>query len=124
LIAYGSLTGMIITLSTAQQVLKNIVATQEKRVTIDLIQKRVSEHYGLREQDLKVRSNTRAIAFPRQVAMYLVKQLTTASLPEIGRQFGGKHHTTVLHSVNKIEELRRTDKELNRTIAKLMDILQ
>jgi len=73
---------------------------------------------------LKVRSNTRAIAFPRQVAMYIVKQLTTASLPEIGRQFGGKHHTTVLHSINKIEELRRSDKELNRTITRLMDALQ
>jgi chromosomal replication initiator protein len=73
---------------------------------------------------LKVRSNTRAIAFPRQVAMYIVKQLTTASLPEIGRQFGGKHHTTVLHSINKIEEMRRSDKDLNRTITRLMDTLQ
>jgi len=124
LMAYASLTGTAITLATAQQVLRNIIASQEKRVTIDLIQKRVSEHFNLREQDLKVRSNTRAIAFPRQVAMYIVKQLTTASLPEIGRQFGGKHHTTVLHSINKIEELRRSDKELNRTITRLMDALQ
>jgi chromosomal replication initiator protein len=124
LMAYASLTGTAITLSTAQQVLRNIIASQEKRVTIDLIQKRVSEHFDLREQDLKVKSNTRAIAFPRQVAMYIVKQLTTASLPEIGRQFGGKHHTTVLHSINKIEELRRSDKDLNRTITRLMDALQ
>jgi chromosomal replication initiator protein len=124
LMAFVSLTGATIALSTAQAVLKNIVATQEKRVTSELIQKRVSEHYGLREQDLKVRSNSRAISFPRQVAMYLIKQLTSASLPEIGRQFGGKHHTTVLHSINKIEELRRNDKDLNRTIAKLMDALQ
>jgi len=124
LMAYASLTGTAITLATAQQVLRNIIASQEKRVTIDLIQKRVSEHFNLREQDLKMRSNTRAIAFPRQVAMYIVKQLTTASLPEIGRQFGGKHHTTVLHSINKIEELRRSDKELNRTITRLMDALQ
>jgi chromosomal replication initiator protein len=102
LMAYASLTGAAVSLATAQQVLRNIIASQEKRVTIDLIQKRVSEHFNLREQDLKVRSNTRAIAFPRQVAMYIVKQLTTASLPEIGRQFGGKHHTTVLHSINKI----------------------
>jgi len=122
--AYASLTGTVVSLTTAQQVLRNIIASQEKRVTIDLIQKRVSEHYNLHEQDLKVRSNTRAIAFPRQVAMYIVKQLTTASLPEIGRQFGGKHHTTVLHSINKIEELRRSDKELNRTITRLMDALQ
>ncbi len=124
LMAYASLTGTTISLATAQQVLRNIIASQEKRVTIDLIQKRVSEHFNLREQDLKIRSNTRAIAFPRQVAMYIVKQLTTASLPEIGRQFGGKHHTTVLHSINKIEELRRSDKELNRTITRLMDALQ
>src|ERR1700758_607203 len=124
LMAYASLTGTAITLATAQSVLRNIIASQEKRVTIDLIQKRVSEHFNLREQDLKVRSNTRAIAFPRQVAMYIVKQLTTASLPEIGRQFGGKHHTTVLHSINKIEEMRRSDKELNRTITRLMDALQ
>ena len=124
LIAYASLTGSAVNLITAQQVLRNLIATQEKRVTIDLIQKRVSEHFNLREQDLKVRSNTRAIAFPRQVAMYIVKQLTTASLPEIGRQFGGKHHTTVLHSINKIEEMRRSDKELNRTITRLMDALQ
>ena len=124
LMAYASLTGTATTLATAQQVLRNIVASQEKRVTIDLIQKRVSEHFDLREQDLKIRSNTRAIAFPRQVAMYIVKQLTTASLPEIGRQFGGKHHTTVLHSIHKIEELRRSDKDLNRTITRLMDALQ
>jgi chromosomal replication initiator protein len=124
LMAYASLTGVTVSLATAQQVLRNIIASQEKRVTIDLIQKRVSEHFNLREQDLKVRSNTRAIAFPRQVAMYIVKQLTTASLPEIGRQFGGKHHTTVLHSINKIEELRRSDKDLNRTITRLMDALQ
>jgi chromosomal replication initiator protein len=121
LIAYASLTGSILNLITAQQVLRNIIATQEKRITIDLIQKKVGEQFGLREQDLKVRSNTKAIAFPRQVAMYLVKQLTSASLPEIGRQFGGKHHTTVLHSINKIDALRRSDKDLNRTINKLMD---
>ena len=121
LIAYASLTGCILNLITAQQVLRNIIATQEKRITIDLIQKKVGEQFGLREQDLKVRSNTKAIAFPRQVAMYLVKQLTSASLPEIGRQFGGKHHTTVLHSINKIDSLRRSDKDLNRTINKLMD---
>jgi chromosomal replication initiator protein len=121
LLAYASLTGATVTLSTAQQVLKSIIATQEKKVTIELIQKRVGEQFGLREQELKMRSNSKAIAFPRQIAMYLVKQLTSASLPEIGRQFGGKHHTTVLHSINKIDSLRRSDKDLNRTINKLLD---
>jgi len=122
--AYVSMTSATVSLATAQQVLRNIIASQEKRVTIDLIQKRVSEHYNLRELDLKVRSNTRAIALRRQVAMYIVKQLTTASLPEIGRQFGGKHHTTVAHSINKVEDLRRSDTDLNRTIARLIDSLQ
>ncbi len=124
LVAYSSLTGSEINLVTAQQVLKNIIDTQDKRVTIEMIQKRVGEHFGLRPQDLKVRSNSKAITFPRQVAMYLVKQLTAASLPEIGRQFGGKHHTTVLHSINKIETQRRADKALNSAINKLLDSFQ
>jgi len=121
LIAYTSLTGGEVNLPTAQQVLRNLIDTQEKKVTIELIQKRVGEQFGLRAQDLKMRSNSKAIAYPRQIAMYLVKQLTSASLPEIGRQFGGKHHTTVLHSINKIETLRRADKDLNRTITRLLD---
>lgn len=123
LLAYHSLTGVELSVVTAQQVLKNLIDTQEKKVSIEQIQRRVGEHFGLRGQDLKVRSNSKAIAFPRQVAMYLVKQLTSASLPEIGRQFGDKHHTTVLHSVHKIENLRRTDKELNKTINRLLDSL-
>jgi len=123
IMAYSSLTGTPVNLGTAQQALRNIIATQEKKVTIELIQKRVGEQFGLREQDLKVRSNSKAIAYPRQIAMYLVKQLTHASLPEIGRQFGGKHHTTVLHSINKIEALRETDKDLNRTLNRLLDSL-
>src|SRR6202047_1522534 len=121
LMAYASLTGAVINLPTAQQVLKNIIETQDKKVTIEQIQKRVGEHFGLRAQDLKVRSNSKQIAFPRQVAMFLVKQLTSASLPEIGRQFGGKHHTTVLHAINKIEMLRQSDKDLNKTINRLLD---
>ncbi|MHB8639816.1 MAG: chromosomal replication initiator protein DnaA [Candidatus Acidiferrales bacterium] len=121
LLAYASLTGVELSVATAQQVLKNLIDTQEKKVSIEQIQRRVGEHFGMRGQDLKVRSNSKAIAYPRQVAMYMVKQLTSASLPEIGRQFGGKHHTTVLHSINKIENLRRTDKELNKTINRLLD---
>jgi chromosomal replication initiator protein len=121
LMAYASLIGAQINLSIAQQVLKNVIETQEKKVTIEQIQKAVGEVFGLRAQDLKMRSNSKVIAFPRQIAMFIVKQLTSASLPEIGKQFGGKHHTTVLHSINKIEALRQTDKELNKTINKLMD---
>jgi chromosomal replication initiator protein len=121
LMAYASLTGAEMNLPTAQQVLKNIIETAEKKVTIEQVQKRVGEHFGLRAQDLKIRSNSRVIAFPRQVAMFLVKQLTSASLPEIGKQFGGKHHTTVLHSINKIGALRQVDKDLNKTINRLLD---
>jgi chromosomal replication initiator protein len=121
LMAFASLTGARIDLPTAQEVLKNIIETNDKKVTIEQIQKRVGEHFGLRAQDLKVRSNSRVIAFPRQVAMFLVKQLTSASLPEIGRQFGGKHHTTVLHSIHKIENQRQSDKDLNKTINRLLD---
>ncbi|HVB35105.1 MAG TPA: chromosomal replication initiator protein DnaA [Patescibacteria group bacterium] len=123
LVAYTSLTGTEISLAVAHQVLKNVLESQDRRITIESIQKRVAEHFGLRPQDLKIRSNSKTIAFPRQISMYLVKQLTSASLPEIGRQFGGKHHTTVLHSINKIDSLRRSDKELNRTVNRLLDSL-
>ncbi len=121
LMAYASLIGTEVNLPMAQQVLKNIIETQEKKVTIEQIQKAVGEAFGLRAQDLKMRSNSKVIAYPRQVAMFLVKQLTSASLPEIGKQFGGKHHTTVLHSINKIEALRQRDKDLNKTINRLLD---
>src|ERR1700677_4962305 len=121
LMAYASLTGVEINLTTAQQALKKIIEAHKNKVTIKKIQKRVGEHFGLRAQDLKVRSNSRVIAYPRQIAMFLVKQLTSASLPEIGKQFGGKHHTTVLHSINKIETLRQVDKDLNKTINRLLD---
>src|SRR6476620_6584135 len=124
LMAYSSLTGEPITMQMAQQVLKHLVHSQERRVTIDAIQKAVADHFVLKQSQLKEKSNTRAIAYPRQVAMYLVKELTSASLPEIGRSFGGKHHTTVLHSVNKIERLRQSDQELQRLLHKLIDSLQ
>jgi chromosomal replication initiator protein len=121
LVAYCSLTGHEGDLATTQQILKSIIDTQEKLISVEEIQRRVGDHFGMRAQDLKVRSNSKAIAFPRQIAMYLVKQLTPASLPEIGRHFGGKHHTTVLHSIHKIENLRRIDKDLNRAISRLLD---
>ncbi len=119
--AYASLTGAETNLATAQIALRSLIDTQDKKVTIELIQKKVGEHFGMRGPDLKQRSNSRAVAYPRQIAMYLVKQLTSASLPEIGRQFGGKHHTTVLHSIHKIESQRQHDKELNRTLNRLLD---
>ena len=84
----------------------------------------VAEKFSIRQAQLKEKSNTKKVVYPRQIAMYLVKELTDASLPEIGRAFGGKHHTTVLHSINKIEKERQTNPELNRLIHSLMDSLQ
>jgi chromosomal replication initiator protein len=124
LVAYSSLTNTPINLQMAQQVLKHLVQSQERRITIDSIQKAVAERFNIKQSQLKEKSNTHKIVFPRQVAMYLVKELTNASLPEIGRAFGGKHHTTVLHSIHKIEEDRRNDPDLNRMLHSLMDSLQ
>ncbi|HSE48002.1 MAG TPA: chromosomal replication initiator protein DnaA [Terriglobales bacterium] len=123
LIAYSSLTGTEINIQTVQQVLKNFIEAQSRKVTIDSIQKAVSEQFGLRVPEIKAKNNSRQIVYPRQIAMYLAKHLTEASLPEIGRQFGGKHHTTVMHSVDKIETVRKNDKDLNRLLNKLTETL-
>ncbi len=123
LVAHSSLIGTQITLHYAQQVLKNFIDSQSRKVTIESIQKAVGEQFGLRPLEIKQKNNSRAIVYPRQIAMYLAKQLTEASLPEIGRQFGGKHHTTVLHSINKIDEQRKGDKDLNRLLNKLSETL-
>jgi chromosomal replication initiator protein len=119
LIALSSLTGTPITLPMAQQALKSIITQTEKKVTIDMIQRAVSEEFNLKPGQLREKTNAKMISYPRQIAMYLAKELTTASLPEIGRAFSGKHHTTVLHSVKKIEGMRRSNGDLNRLIHKL-----
>ncbi len=124
LIAVSSVTGQPITLAMAQQTLKYLNSHPERKVSVESILRTVAECFSLQPAQLKVKSNTRQIAYPRQVAMYLVKELTHASLPEIGRYFGGKHHTTVLHSVHKIEELRQRDEDLNSLIQKVIDTLQ
>ena len=123
LVAHSSLIGAEITLPYTQQVLKNFIDSQARKVTIESIQKTVAEQFGLRLVEIKAKNNSRSIVYPRQIAMYLAKHLTEASLPEIGRQFGGKHHTTVLHSVDKIEEVRKADKDLNRLLNKLTEQL-
>jgi chromosomal replication initiator protein len=123
LVAYSSLVGNEINLQNAQQCLKNFIDNQVKKVTIEAIQKVVAEQFGLRLNEIKAKDNSRQIVYPRQIAMYLAKQMTDASLPEIGRQFGGKHHTTVLHSVDKIEGARKTDKDLSRMLNKLSETL-
>jgi chromosomal replication initiator protein len=123
LVAHSSLIGAEITLPYTQQVLKNFIDSQARKVTIESIQKAVAEQFGLRLVEIKAKNNSRSIVYPRQIAMYLAKHLTEASLPEIGRQFGGKHHTTVLHSVDKIEVVRKGDKDLNRLLNKLTEQL-
>src|SRR6202790_3844566 len=112
-----------ITLAAAQQCLKQFIDMQVRKVTLEAIQRAVAEHFGMRVSDLKQKNNSRQVVVPRQIAMYLAKQMTEASLPEIGRQFGNKHHTTVMHSIGKIDELGRTDKDLHRTLSKLTEQL-
>ncbi len=121
LIAYASLTGQELSLSLAQEVLKNIIDHEEKAVTIDSIQKFVAEYYNLKLAELKSRNNSKSVAMPRQIAMYLCKSLTHASLPEIGRSFGGKHHSTVIHSIRKVEDLRKKDGDFNSLIGNFLE---
>ena len=116
LIAYCSLKGSEITLSMAQETLHDILGPGEKAITIEMIQKTIADHFKMRVQDLKSKNNSKSVAMPRQICMYLCKKLTGASLPHIGREFGDKHHTTVLHSVNKIELLLHQDRELAKQI--------
>ena len=122
-IAWCSHHGVECSLVVAQQCLKQFIDTQVRKITIEAIQRAVAEQFGMRVPDLKQKNNSRQIVVPRQIAMYLAKQMTEASLPEIGRQFGGKHHTTVMHSIAKIDDQRRTDKDLDRTIGKLTETL-
>jgi len=121
LIAFASLTGRELSVELAQEVLHNVKDHEEKAVTIDHIQKFVSDYYQLKLADLKSRNNSKSIAMPRQVAMYLCKALTHASLPEIGRSFGGKHHSTVIHSIRKVETLRKGDNQFNMLLNSFME---
>ena len=109
IVAHATLVGRPITLESSQELLHDLLRANDRRVTIEEIQKRVSEHFNVRVTDMHSARRARAVARPRQVAMYLSKQLTARSLPEIGRKFGGRDHTTVMHAVRKIEELKSTD---------------
>jgi chromosomal replication initiator protein len=113
LIAYASLTGREISLPLTQDVLRNLLQHDDRAITIEIIQKHVADYYQLKLGDLKSRNNSKSVAMPRQIAMYLCKSLTNASLPEIGKSFGGKHHSTVIHSIRKIEDLRQRDGDFN-----------
>ena len=121
LIAYASLTGREISLELTQEILKNVIEQDEKHVTIESIQKFVADYYQLRVADLRSKNNSKSVAMPRQVAMYLCKFLTHSSLPEIGRSFGGKHHSTVIHSIKKVEVLRKKDGHFNNSIVSFLE---
>jgi len=121
LVAYASLTGRPIDLAMAQDTLKDLMEDRARTVTLEAIQKVVAGHFHIKTMELKSRNNSKHISFPRQVAMYLCKRLTDKSLPAIGSAFGGKHHTTVIHAVRKIEAMRERDKEFARVLSGLQE---
>ena len=124
LFAFASLVGREITLDLVQDCLADVLRASNRKVTIEEIQRKVSEHYNIRLSDMIGPKRVRTIARPRQVAMHLAKVLTTRSLPEIGRRFGGRDHTTIMHGVRKIEELRATDSQLAEDIDLLKRLLE
>jgi chromosomal replication initiator protein len=124
IVAHSTLVGRAITPEMAQEVLHDLLRANDRRVTIEEIQKRVAEHFNIRIADMHSARRARAVARPRQVAMYLSKQLTSRSLPEIGRKFGGRDHTTVMHAVRKIEELKQSDAALAEDVELLRRMLE
>jgi chromosomal replication initiator protein len=124
LFAFASLVGREITLDLAQDCLADILRSSDRKLSIEEIQRKVAEHYNIRLSDMIGPKRLRNIARPRQVAMYLSKQLTPRSLPEIGRRFGGRDHTTIMHGVRKIEELMTTDSQLADDLQLLRRLLQ
>jgi chromosomal replication initiator protein len=123
-IAHVTLVGREVTLETTQEVLRDLLRANERRVTIEEIQKQVAGHFNVRVSDMHSDRRSRVVARPRQVAMYLAKQLTQRSLPEIGRKFGGRDHTTVMHAVRRVEELRGSDPSFSEDIELLRRVLE
>ena len=116
LIAYASLTGSEISLALAQEVLRDLLSHDDRNVTIEMVQKFVANYYKLKIADLKSRNNSQMVTLPRQIAMYLAKSLTSYSLPQIGKSFGGKHHSTVIHAIKKIDERCKRDRDFHTLI--------
>ncbi len=123
-VAHSTLVGRDVTLETVQEVLQDLLRANDRRITIEEIQVRVAQHFNIKVAEMHSPRRARAVARPRQVAMYLAKQLTSRSLPEIGRKFGNRDHTTVMHAVRKIEELRATDSSMNEDVELLRRMLQ
>lgn len=124
LVAHSMLVGREINIETAQEVLGDLIRANDRRVTVDEIQKKVAEHFNIRLSDIHSPRRLRAVARPRQIAMFLAKTMTPLSLPEIGRKFGGRDHTTVIHAVKKVEELRLNDQSVAEDIELLKKMLQ
>ncbi|MDR3518616.1 MAG: chromosomal replication initiator protein DnaA [Azospirillaceae bacterium] len=124
IVAHSELVGRSISLESTQEVLHDLLRANDRRITIDEIQKKVAEHYNIRLADMHSARRARAVARPRQVAMYLSKQLTARSLPEIGRKFGGRDHTTVMHAVRKVDELRSLDPAFAEDVELLRRMLE
>ncbi|NQV48629.1 MAG: chromosomal replication initiator protein DnaA [Rhodospirillaceae bacterium] len=123
-VAHSQLVGRAITLETTQEVLHDLLRANDRRVTIEDIQKSVAAHFNIRISDMHSARRARSVARPRQVAMYLAKQLTSRSLPEIGRKFGGRDHTTVMHAVKKVDELRECDQSFAEDVELLRRMLE
>ncbi|MCJ7679653.1 MAG: chromosomal replication initiator protein DnaA [Candidatus Aminicenantes bacterium] len=123
-IAFSSLKGINIDLDLAKDALQGLLDSSSNIVTVEKIQKIVSHEFKIKPYQIKSKNNSPTISFPRQVAMYLSKELTNTSLPEIGKKFGGKHHTTVIHSVRKIEKLRKDDADFNKLLNKLFSYIK
>jgi len=124
IVAHASLRGIDINIDVAQAAMKDLMDAPEKRLSIETVQKFVADHYKVKISDLKARNNSRSVTTPRQVAMYLAKLLTSSSLPEIGRGFGGKHHSTVIHSIRKVEMDRKADSDFDRLLNSLIASLK
>jgi chromosomal replication initiator protein len=124
LVAHANLFGRTITLETTQEVLHDILKAQDRRVTIEEIQKKVAEYFKIRLTDMSSARRARAVARPRQVAMYLAKQITQRSLPEIGRRFGNRDHTTVMHACSRVSELMGRDAALAEDVELLRRMLE
>ncbi|MCD6451090.1 MAG: chromosomal replication initiator protein DnaA [Acidobacteria bacterium] len=124
LIAFSSLTGSKISLELAKEVLRDVLTLSEQKVSISKIKQFIADYYHLKVYELTAKNNSKRVAFPRQIAMYLAKELTNASLPEIGREFGGKHHSTVIHSIRKIQSLKEKDQNFNKLINTFISSLE
>jgi chromosomal replication initiator protein len=124
ILAYSSMGNREITLDLAKETLKDLLVASAPAVTVEGIQKLVADYYNLKVSELKSRNNSHQVAFPRQIAMYLCKQLTDSSLPEIGRRFGGKHHSTVIHAIQKIDQKRVQEKEFDRLMDSFLQSLK